>query len=115
MLARTLEPRRKAESSDLSNARPCGCKEEGNTESEHESDFELVDDFIDKICSHMILIPKIRTEVHEDEIDDERAIVGGLKRQTEAKKDEIDGKRAIFSGLLAAAIFVFWFYPRLST
>jgi hypothetical protein len=91
MLGRALKPSRKAETPDLGDAMPW--HEEGDTESKLESEFELLDEFIDKICS--------------------RAIV--LKRHTEAKEDEIDGKRAIFSGLLAAAIFIFWFYSKLST
>jgi hypothetical protein len=92
MLGRALKPSRKAGTPDLSDAMPW--QEEGDTETEHESEFELLDDFSDKICSHKKVLPN---------------------RQTENKEDGIDGKRAIFRGLLAAAIFIFRFYPKTST
>lgn len=92
MLGRALNSSRKAGTSNLSDAMPW--QDEGDTETDHESGYELLDEFIDKICSHNIFPPK---------------------RQTEAKENEIKWRRPIFNGLLSAAIFIFWFYPRTST
>jgi hypothetical protein len=69
-------------------------QDKGDTETDHESGYELLDEFIDKICSHNIFLPK---------------------RQTEARENGIKWRRPIFNGLLSAAIFIFWFHPRTST